>query len=254
MGATLRDSILKIAVKWLQGGNNGKLLYTIGLANDAVIAWAQNGVRARWPSTAPSDALGHIGNDRVIERGPSQVDDGYRAQLRQACDTWRLAGAAATILRQLRAYFAPGNGPPMRVVSDRNVWHEIDQTSGVVTRTKVSPANWIWDSFHGTRWRRGWVIIDARSFITIDLWGDPGDWGDGGVWGSDATFEELVALRLAIIMKWKPAHIYVPTVILTFDPTLFLVTNTDAQNVHGQGESSAWRAPLLANFLGDVLT
>lgn len=255
MGATFRDSILKIAVAWLKDGNNGKLLYTCGVAIDAVGAWAQQGVRARWPSEAPSDALGHIGNDRNIERGPSQSDAGYGEQLRQAFDTWRLAGNGATILKQLRAYFAPGGGPPMRAVSDRNIWHEIDSGTGAVTRTKVTPDNWVWDAFHGVanRWRRGWVIVDVSSMFTIDRWGDPGDWGDGGVWGSDAPYDTLVSWR-NIIKKWKPAHIYVPTVILSFDPTLFRRTNLVGANVNGTGEDSSWRAGLDANFLGDVRT
>lgn len=236
---------------WQQGPVGGGILYAIRAVLDALSDRVREGVRLRFPGYGSPTALGYIGNDRNIERGPSQTDDGYTVQLQKAFDTWRNAGGARTILSQLRYYFAPDIGPPMRLVSNSAVWHEINTSTGVTTKYVVG-TNWDWDG-DATKWWRGFVILDGTGLWTLDRWGDPGDWGDGGVWGSNMSYGEAVSL-LNIVKKWKPANVYVPAFIVTFDPTLFERTDASPPNPNGNGEDSSWRATLDAVFMGPIGT
>lgn len=247
---TIREQVAEISPPWLRDEVGGSIMRAFGTVLDALAARTVEGVKLRFPEVATYTALGYIGNDRQIERGPSQTHTGYAAQLRKAFDTWRNAGGARTVLSQMRLHFAPANGPTMRVVAEGRggwtVWHWIAPTTGVVTREKVVD-NWNWNNapdYPGLR--RGWLIIYAQGAWLPDHWGDPGDWGDGGVWGSNMTEGEAIDIN-ALVRKWKPAGL-LAQIILTFDASLFEVTDNLAGNVNGQGESYAWRAGLAANF------
>lgn len=242
---------------WLRGHVGGTILFAFRTVLDALSDRLREGVKLPFPNKDVPSALGYIGNDRNIERGPTQTHEGYAAQLQRAFDTWRNAGGARTILAQMRLYFAPGDGPPMRLVStlgdsSASQWHVMNPSTGVVTKSVVAPPNWVWDA-NTTRWWRGWVILDGSGIWTLDRWGDPGDWGDGGTWGSNMSEGEAVSLR-KIARKWKPAHVYVPQYIVTLDPTLFESTDASPPNPNGNGEDASWRGALDAIFLGPIGT
>jgi hypothetical protein len=244
---TLRDMIIAIVPPWLQDDTGNALLRSIGMVLDALGARTVEGVKLRFPEVASPTALGYIGNDRLLERGPNQSHVGYAAQLVRAIETWQNAGGGRTILSQLRAYYAPDNGPTMRLVidgtttRDYNIWHEIAPVTGYVTRTEVNPADWKWGL--DRRWY-GWAIVDVTGRWSIDHWGDPGDWGDGGVWGSNITQEEAQGLN-SILKKWMPAPEQ-GQIILTFSPSTFTRTSLDHPN--GTGYTTAWQAAQAANF------
>lgn len=232
--ADFSTSLRNIAVAWLKGPNGNALLTSVTTLLNGVSGWAVQGVRARYPSTAPPDALGYIGNDRNLERGPAQTDEGYSVQLRRAFDTWRVAGNASTVLRQLAAYFTGIAQPPLRLVADRATWHEYNWSTDVVTKTKVG-TNWTWDSLTGTRWFRGWVIIDSTSGPwTRRKWGvGGGKWGSSGAtWGSSATHDEVQSI-FRIVKKWKPAHVHAIYVIVIFNGPLFRRTDAAPPNPNG---------------------
>lgn len=250
-----RDYANAISTPWLRKKVGGGLLYAKGLILDALTDWLSIGVKARFPDQAPPDALGFIGNDRQIDRGPAEPDSGYKTRLRRASDTWRNAGGGRTILTQLAAYFTGIAQPPLRLVSDSSVWHVYDWATGLVARSKPSPANWIWDSLTGVRWWRGWVIIDSSSGPwTRHKWGSGGKWGSSGTtWGSSATKQEVISIA-RIINKWKPAHVAtsfpatdapqgVVWVVVCFSSTLFRSTDTAPPNPNGNYDVAANRDP-----------
>lgn len=230
---TLRDGFRLISPPWLTRRVGERLQWTIGLALDGYAEAVREGIKARMPGVGTPEALPRIGNDRQIDRGPSESDESYAARLSAAFDTWRVAGNPAPLLEQLRAYFLP-TPPPIRVVCDRSVWHEIDPTSSVVTRTKPTVPNWVWDTHavHASpapgapRWWRGWVIIDSSAGPWSQwLLGEPGvALGDGHTLGSTATVEEVLSIQ-RIVRRWKPAHVHAVHVIVTFDASLFEATN-----------------------------
>lgn len=248
MAATFRNALLESAPSWLRGPVSDAFLGAIGTMLDGWAEWGWYAVRARYPEEAPPDALGYIGNDRNLERGPAQTDPGYAAQLRRAFDTWRVAGNAGTVLRQLAAYFTGIATPPLRAVSDGAIWHEYAYgPPEAVTKTVVG-TNWDWDGYAGTRWWRGWVILDSTDGPwAIDEWSDDEFWGDGGTWGTTASYEEVISI-LRIVRKWKPAHVHNVYVIVTFDPSLLERTDTSPPNPDGTSDTPLWRFPLAAAF------
>lgn len=242
-----RHSILEVSPPFLLGPIGEANQVAAGEVLDALGDWAIEGVMASMPGYGPNDALYLIGRDMQIARGPNETDDHYINRLQGAVASHRIRGNGGELLRQLLAWFSPSTATPVRIVSNRAVWHEIDLVTEVVTKTDVG-TNWEWDAFASVRWWRGWVIIDSSAAPwTIDRWGDPGDWGDGGSWGSDADPSDGEALR-RIVEKWKPARMVCKNIIVTFDASLFERTDASPPNPNGNGEDSAWRASLDAAF------
>lgn len=244
-----RDSILAISPPFLLGPIGTALQYAPGVVLDGISDWMIEGVQASMPGVGTNDALYLIGRDMQIDRGPNETDDHYIVRLQGAIDSHRVKGCGPELLRQLLAWFSPSTVTPIRLVSNRAVWHEIDTTTEVVTKTNVG-TNWDWDAFTATRWRRGWVIIDSSTGPwTQDFWDDTDDslWGDGGSWGSDVSTTDVAAIQ-RIVDNWKPAHIVCKNIIVTFDASLFERTDAAPPNPNGNGEDSDWRASLDASF------
>jgi hypothetical protein len=246
-----RDSILAVSPPFLLGPIGTAVQVAEGEIIDALADWETEGVEASMPGIGTPDALYLCGIDMSMDRNPGDTDDHYAFRIQRSVDSHQVQGNGPELLRQLVAWFFPSITTPVRLVSDSAVWHEIDEVTGVVTKTNVGN-NWTWDAFTGVRWWRGWVIIDSSvSPWVIDLWGDPGDWGDGGTWGSSATLEQVSQIR-RVVEQWKPANIIAKSIIVTFDASLFERTDTAPPNVNGTGEDSVWRAAQDAIFWGGV--
>lgn len=250
-----RESILAVSPPFLteEGGTAEAVQYTEGVVMDAVADWMTEAVAASMPGVGTPDALYLVGKDMQIDRGPNETDNHYIARLQGAVDSHRIRGNGGELLRQLLSWFSPSTVTPIRLVSNQAVWHEINLTTEVVTKTVVG-TNWEWDALVATEAgrKRGWVIIDSSAGPwTIDIWGEPGDWGDGGTWGSDMGVAEFTPIK-RIIDKWKPAHITCTCVIVTFDASLFERTDASPPNPDGDSDTSAWRAPLEAMFSGEI--
>ena len=111
-----RASIKEISPPWLQADQGYRWLYNFGLQLDIVSEYLRMGAIQRFPSYCQSAALRHIGADRQIGRGFRESDGAYSPRLRGARTTWRLAGNARTLLKQVAAYFSP-NAPKLRIVT-----------------------------------------------------------------------------------------------------------------------------------------
>lgn len=249
-----RDSMLAISPPshTEEGGTAEAIQYSIGTVLDGVGDWMIQSVLASMPGMGTNDALYLIGKDMQIDRGPNETDDHYIDRLQGAIDSHRVRGSGPELLRQLAAWFSPSILTPIRLVSNNAVWHEINLTSLVVTKTVVG-TNWEWDGYATVRWWRGWVILDSSvAPWTPDLWGDPGDWGDGGTWGSDASVNEVKALQ-RWVEKWKPAHIHAVNIIVAFDATLYTVAATSPPNPSGTSDTSFWRSTENAIFWDGAL-
>lgn len=248
-----RDSILAISPPFLteEGGTAEAIQFTEGEALDALADWMIEGVEASMPGIGTPDADYLIGIDMQIDRGPNETSTHYEARLQRAIDSHRVKGSGPELLKQLLAWFSPSTLTPIRLVSNSAVWHEINLTTEVVTKTVVG-TNWNWDAFTSTRWWRGWVIIDSSvGPWTIDLWDLTGLWGDGGTWGSNATFGEVASIR-RIVDRWKPAHVTCMNIIVCFDATDFERTDASPPNPNGTSDTSLWRTGYNAAFWGGV--
>jgi len=154
-----RDSIIELAPPWLASTNGGKLLRTFGAVLDSLALQLKDGVKARLPVYAPTDALPLIGRDRSLEQGPNETNTNFRDRLIGAVAAQRKRGSGAELLRQLAAHLAGRGNPGMRLVSNSEVWHEYDWATGEAARA-VSSGDWSWDALT-SRWHRGWVIVEG---------------------------------------------------------------------------------------------
>lgn len=232
--ATLRDSIGKIAPPWGARRVMGGILWSTGLVLDALWEFVEEGVKARMPGVGTEDALPAIGDDRLIDRGPTEPASSYAVRLSGALDTWANAGGPYALLENLRAYFAPF-GRPIYAVSDRSKWHWVENAVDPILMQRGDDAglkNWRWDPVAigagpYKRWR-GWIIIDATDGRwTQWLVGDGTIVGDGHTVGSTATINEVTSIR-RIAKRYKGAHNHLVNIIV-------MLVSTPFGPHHGQG-------------------
>jgi hypothetical protein len=244
-----RDSILAISAPsyTAEGGTAEAIQYSEGLLIDGIAQWMIEGVKASMPLVCGPDALYLSGRDMQIDRGPNETDEHYAVRLSRAVDSHRVKGSGPELCLQLLSWFSPSTSTPIRIVSNSAVWHEINTTTEVVTKTVVG-TNWNWDTYTSTRWWRGWVVIDASAGPwTADVWDLVGTWGDGGVWGSDATVGDVAAIR-RIVDKWKPAHLTCVNIIVAWDATLYTTAAASPPNPDGTANTAEWQATQNASF------
>lgn len=98
----------KNAPSYLQDAYGQAWMGGIGAALDDYVQQYIQGILAAFPDYAPSDALGVIGDEMGIDRGPTETDVSYAARLRAAWIYWQLAGTPLGLLVAL--YFAGYTG------------------------------------------------------------------------------------------------------------------------------------------------
>lgn len=219
---TFRDSVKTICPPWLQGYWGYRFMYSIAFQMDSVAENLKQGVLARMPGYGTTEALQYTGHDRQIERGSTESDDAFIERLQQAIPTWKIAGNAESIFKQLLGAVSP-NVPKIRYVVNgvdeaSNIiadWVTIED--GVVSYHRSNPSNWDWDgAFVPFRF---WIIIYPGVW-TMKTWGDGHTWGDGTSWGSSATAAEIEDIR-ALVGKWKMAGSECKNIIVAGDNSLF---------------------------------
>lgn len=233
-----RQHMLDLSPPWLANGRVGKaMMQTFGTSLDMLLRQLMAGVKARFPSYAPDDiALGYIGNDRIIYRGPAEAQANYRNRLNGYVSQHQIRGNGRSILNALAGWFNGLGTPPLRLVSNGAVWHEYDWNTGFTNKTVVGN-NWNWDGVT-TSWWRGWVIIDASSLSSVLtpalLCGAAtgGTWDDGAVCGTGASAATVQSIQ-RIVQTYKPANVYVTRIIITFSSSLYLRTNSSPPNPNG---------------------
>jgi hypothetical protein len=201
-------------VPWMRGEVGSRLLYSAGLQLDGLAEQFRVAQFQRYPEYCLPEALQFIGRDRRIFRGLSETDASYAGRLTQARATWKFAGNAPTLLRQLWALLTPGSTVRIRYVvngySDTAGsgtqfadWWTIDDTGLTHLRTDAGASNWNWDSSalgYGKQ-ARFWIII-YRADVTPAVWGvpPPDTWGEEGwYWGTgDGPRDWLLDTRRVI--------------------------------------------------------
>lgn len=249
------DTVFAACPSWLQDKYGSLLMGIQSVQLDAAQEIFRQGIVSRMPGYGTPEALPYIGRDRLLPRGPNEPLDGYVGRLQGAFDTWRVAGNAATMLRQVSVVASPSNLPTtIRTVSaestlGRSVWHKT--TDGeTVTKYVVTPG-WDWDG-QPELWSRLWVIIDATS-AGISQWfiGDPGvAIGDGHTIGSDLTSDQVQTIRtIATSSPAKAAHVKLMNIIVDFSAG-FSESNPGA-NPNGTWDNPSNRNPGAIYFDGD---
>lgn len=136
----------------------------IGSQIDVEVDRNTEGLRKRFPSAASTQALGFIGRERRILRGPAEPSDVYAARLITWWDAHRLRGGPYALLTQLYEFFLTSLNVPMQVVANSGTRHSVD-TSGVITRDAVV---WSGDGAYPTKWGRIFIFYSLTGTM-IDL-------------------------------------------------------------------------------------
>lgn len=218
----LRDAVKALSPSWLQDGVGEKYLYNFGLGADAVLEKLNQGMRLHIPGFGDPSALPLIGNDRLIPQGPNEPAASYAKRLQGAYAAWQLAGTATSILRQILGYVTPAT-PTVRTVSDSSIWDSYDAGADTTKPPAhvQAPLNWVWDGL--IAWWRAWIIIDSSTGspwpVPTATYGGSKRWGDGTCWGFGGPAGAAQTLA-SIVKLWKPAHCWVPYILVIYDATL----------------------------------
>lgn len=208
--SVFRGSVLKLGPPWLLDAVGARLLYgTIGILYDCLAEYLRIGKLQGFPGMAQSSALKFLGRDRKIIRGFRETDDGYADRLVGAFPTWKFAGNAPTLLRQLAAYFAPSPPVIRYVVNGVNAngiafsdWWTID--NGNLTHQRATPSNWDWDGQTGQI--RFWLILYRNEGFTPWYWDDGHVWDGGQSWDYEENFTENFGYDARnVVRQWKAA-------------------------------------------------
>lgn len=207
-----RTVFYALAPSWLTTDDGERVLYNLGLIEDMWMERLRQGLNARFPSRAPSDALAVIGRDRRIVKGYVESDEIYASRLIRAIDDWKTAGNPFALMQQVAAY---SGVTMMRTVDNSGNWYQLNNG---VAEFSLNLDNWDWDGSTES-WGRFWLILYSESgpWERDGTWGDGDLWGDDGTtWGSTASPEEVGSIR-GIVRDWKPAHARCMNIIVCFD-------------------------------------
>ena len=222
--ARFRDEIRKWIPPWLSDRRQSGLTYGFRFlwvmisVLDAAVEMLVQGLSAAWPGVGTYTALPLIGRTRGILRGEAETDASFSSRLIAWLDTWRGAGSALTLAKQIQAYL--GNTPRVRIVNRAGFWITLD-SDGTVT-TAQQAFNWDGTS-HPERsgfWSEMWIIIYPTQWALTGNWGDGRTWGQPEGLGHANNRVEYDAVN-NLIAQWKAAHTKVRSVIWTSDSTLF---------------------------------
>ena len=218
----------ELAPPWLAGPIGELYTQTLGLIHDVYVESFSQGSRAssmRSPTFHVS-GLTPIGTERQMPRYDSETDDGYKLRLLNAFDAWDDAGNYTSVVEQLAVYGVTAE-----------IW---EQGQKGPAPDKDSAVIWNWDD-DTSEWSRFFVVITAHPW-TERVWDDGWTYDDGGTWGSDATVNEVDAVR-GICTHWKDAHAVFPHIIVVMDSVAWAlvepVTTGDRYDVFENRSDSA---------------
>lgn len=171
---TFKGIFRRMGPPWLSRAVGGAIREAIGEVIDDVVDKTALGVRYRFPHADRGDALGYIGRERRMLRGPAEDDETFAARLLEWWDVHRIRGGPYALLRQLQAYLAGWLDIRIDCVANSGTHHWI-ATDGTITRGTIS--GWTGDGEHPTKWARIFLIFHVGAseleFVLLNEDGEP---------------------------------------------------------------------------------
>lgn len=189
-----RDSQIQGAPTALQKPYGRAWLRAQGIVKDYYLARTKQAVKMRFPDFAPPDALGAIGDERLIDRsaGPQvaipETDAQYAARLKNAWGIWYWGGTAFGMLTALAE-----QGYSAVLIQQNGVRWSLDGGGNLVIVNGPAfnfPAPNLWSTFIV-------LIYDVPSSWT-DIENPPTS--------SSAPTANEIARLVRIINLWRPGH------------------------------------------------
>jgi hypothetical protein len=187
----------QLAPGFLRGDYGQQLMRSLGILKDLALERARRAVRARMPTLAPYDALPLIGDERQIDAVPGEPAAAYAERLRNAWDTWRLAGLPLGVLRALRI----AGFPTVTLLQMRRHSFTLDADSNLVVANYGAPVDQGYTpaNYPATFWNAFGVVIS-----------EPFGWSGAVPADGSATAE----LCRRVLKRWKPAHAICDTITI----------------------------------------
>lgn len=197
---------------WLQRAVGGALKGALGSVLDTVVDATAEGVRQRFPHALRPDALGYIGRDRRILRGPAESDAAFAARVLPWWDMHRIRGGPYALLTQLQQYLAGFLDIEIHCVANSGNHHWID-LDGDISRGFIE--GWTGDGEYPTKWARIFLILhiedDVLSFPLLSESGEPILTESGEPILVDVSIyalsDEDRRIFCAVAKEWSAAHI-----------------------------------------------
>lgn len=121
----LTEFLRSLPIPWLVSNPVGYAeAGALGQVLDSHVERFKDGIKARFPTYAPADALPHIATDRSLIRGPAETEVHFRERLRRAWDdAWPWAGTPLGILIQLYHQGYTAAAQMVLVQQNGKYWH-----------------------------------------------------------------------------------------------------------------------------------
>ena len=87
-----------LPIPWLNRPQGKAFLAAHGVVLDDLVDRVKQAVKVRFPGLAPSDALGPLANERLLDRGPSETNESFATRLQKAWNVWPFVGTATGLL------------------------------------------------------------------------------------------------------------------------------------------------------------
>lgn len=248
-------ALLRRLPPWLQRTVGARVVQGMADPIDALVTASVEAVKARLPVDAPdATALGLIGAERRIRRGPGESAQTYARRIRTWWDAHRTRGGAYALLGQLDAYFQDWCNVRMDVVANSGLRRWIDAAAtvaeSVITRDSVT-----WDGDGSGRWARIWVflyvpaVMSMTAFEITDDAGVPLTLSDGSTMtGAEGftTASLTTAQRevfAAVPREWSAAHIDQTHVVLLSEDRRLWNYPQPVPTWAAWGATSTWDEP-----------
>lgn len=260
---TWRAGLLNLVPRWLKGRgpapdletgqdlNAGhwsyRVLYAIGVVQDAIGTAFNFGMQASCPGYGDEYALSLIGRSRGILRGPGEASASYANRLLYWRQSRRRKGNAFALMEQMQAFLLP-YGFRIRIQYDNGVMLQLapggylNASTGYTVGSGALLMSRFWDWGTGQHAARFWVLlcpIGTSPWVSDATWADQGYWLDHNTddgtatgqildplashdttptWGSTASYSTVQSL-LALLREWSPPSSIPMGIVLCWDTT-----------------------------------
>lgn len=204
--------ITRVSPPWLRRLVGAAVLEGIGDEIETQIDRTVEGLRKRFPDAASPEALGFLGRERRILRGPGEDGVTYAARLIQWWDSHLLRGGPFALLTQLHQFFLASNNVPITLIYNSGTSLVID-IIGAITRGSIP--GWTGDGEFPNKWARFVIIFElTTSAFAVPMTTEGGDeifTEDGQTLLADVSIYALVAedfeLICSVPREWNAAHV-----------------------------------------------
>jgi hypothetical protein len=216
--------MLRISPPWLVRPTGAATMRAIGQQLDVIADRVTLSVKARFPDSAPDDALGKLGVDRRIIRGPAEPATSFARRLRIWWDSHRTEGGPYALLNQLFWYWFFTLDVPIEYVDYSGKRLTLGAALGpdgepVITRDSI-----VWGADGSGLPAQYWLFFRLTSNLlplTIDVNGDYLIAGQGDVivlmfdLNSGTPLPQSVVDEFtAVPREWTAAHIIKVHIVL----------------------------------------